>query len=193
MKITSQSTCGTIVHIEDNGRIQIARMTYEKKGRTSIRHIMESGKNGQTILQTLTEGVLKEGAKDRMDFPMSLLSLEPILIEFSNDEKNPGGIHIKTAFPVFVSEDKLRDVEAKDGDNHDELHGPITMVDINDLLYETEGKTVPFHYRVTRSVLVWAATNPKVLDHYYSLIASWIPTSLTDEQRAAIEAYPGKW
>ncbi|MDO8471206.1 MAG: hypothetical protein Q7S49_01200 [bacterium] len=192
MYITSHASCGPIVDISVTGEVRIARMTYQKKGGfPTVRHIMESGKNGQSTLQTLRGGVLKEGAMDRNNFSMRLLS-EPILIEFGKDQKHPGGTHIKVVYPVFVPEEQLRDFEQEDDDDPDEIHGAITMVSAIDLIEETKGNTVPFHYRVTRSVLVWAAVeHPQVFSRYRDLVMSWSRPKLTNEQRVAIQAYPG--
>lgn len=192
MHITSHAACGPIIRIYDNGRLLVARMEYTRRGRTSVRHIMESGKNGETILETLKNGVLKEGAKDRNKFSMNVLSPKPIHIEFGPDQDNPGGTHLKPVFPVSVI-GELRDFVAQDDDSVDETHGPITMVDIEDLILETEGRTIPFHYRVTRKLLLWVARqNSEVFHRYHDFVVNSSPSvGLDDKVRKAIKSYTG--
>ena len=190
MHITSHAVCGPIIRISDNGRLFVARMEYTIYGRTSVRHIMETGKNGETILRTLRNGVLKEGAKDESKFAIDVLSHNPIHVELGADQKHPGGMHAKFVFPVSVT-GELRDFVAQDEDSVNEIHGPITMIDIEDLILETEGKTVPFHYRVTRAVLVWAAKrNLDVFNRYQDfVINSPKLAEFNDEVKEAIRAY----
>lgn len=194
MKITSHAVCAPIVEINPDGSIRIARMTYqiESEGRVSIRHVMEGGKNGQSVLETLREALFEEARGGRI-FPIKMLSSEPVLIECTDDEYNYGGIHLKVAFPAFIPPQYLRAVEAVDKDDSDEVHGPITMVSVEDWMDEAR-RTVPFHIRVTKAVLVWAAAaNPKVLERYYDVIRGFEKRELTDEQKAAIAAYPKRW
>lgn len=193
MHISSHASCGVIVVVEANGTLRLSRMEYTKRGHTSIRHIMETGKNGQTVMDTLREGVLREGANDRGNFSMKILSTDPVHIDFVPDERNKGGTQIKVAFPVFVPEEQLRNIEARDDDDLDELHGPITLVEASNLVRETEGKTVKFHYGATRGAIVWAASNRNVFDRYQRLVTTWNPPELTKEQQEAIMSYHGKW
>ncbi len=195
MLITSHASCGPIVDINvKTGEVRIARMTY-KKGHDypSVRHIMESGKMGQSVLQTLRGGVLKEGAADRKKFSITLLSMDPILVKFGHDQRSPGGTHIKVVYPVFVPEEQLRDIEAEDDDDHDEIHSAITMISAEDLIEETaEGRTVPFHFQATMAVMVWVATeHPMVRPRYSNLLTNWSRPEMTAEQKVALEAYPG--
>lgn len=195
MVITSHAVCAPIVKINPDGSIRIARMTYtDSEGRTSIRHIMESGKNGQSVKKTFYDGVFSEGRDPSSKvFVMKALSLEPVLIELLPDEYHYGDLHLKVAFPVDVPEQYLRRVEAVDQDDPDESHGPIKMVSVEDWLREASG-TVPFHVRVTKAVLIWAATtNPRVLDRYYDVIRGFRKRELTDEQKNALAVYPKGW
>lgn len=196
MIISSHAVCAPIVQVAEDGVIRIARMTYqiESEGRVSIRHVMEGGKNGQSVLETLRDGVFREARDpDSKFFMMKMLLPEPILIEFLNDEYSYGNYHLKVVFPVSVPEWLLRKVEMRDHDDPDEIHGPISMVSLDDWMREAKS-TVPFHVRVTKAVLTWASVaNPKVLYRYYEFIRGWKPKELTDEQKAAIAAYPKRW
>ena len=193
MLITSHAVCAPIVDVREDGVIRIARMTYtDSEGRISIRHIMESGKNGQSVPQTLYDALFDEARGDKI-FPVKILSSEPILTEFIDEEYHYGGTHLKVAFPAYVPEQYLRAVEAVDKDDPDETHGPIKMVAIEDWMREARG-TVPFHIRVTRAVLVWAATNPRVCERYYGTIRYLRGfEELTDDQKNAIATYTKKW
>lgn len=195
LRITSHASCGPIVNINvKTGEVWLGRMTYQKgQDYPSVRHIMESGKDGQSVLQTLRGGVLKEGAADRKKFSITLLSMDPVLVKFGKDQNHPGGTHIKVVYPVSVPEVQLRDFEAEDDDDHDEIHSAITMVSAEDMVEETgQGRTVPFHFAATMAVLVWAAAeHPKVRSRYANLLAGWVKPDLTDEQKAALEVYPG--
>ncbi|MBI2673701.1 MAG: hypothetical protein HYX23_00250 [Candidatus Zambryskibacteria bacterium] len=197
MEITSHSVSTPIVKIDGkSGLLEIARMTYliESEGKTSIRHITEGGKNGQSILETLLNGVFSEARGGRV-FAMKILSPTPILVRCGPDEYHPGGIHLKVAFPVYVPEQCLRTFETVDRDDPDEVLGPLKMVTAEDWLCEIEEKgTVPFHLLATKAVLTWAAVdNPKVCERYFDIIRGWKPKELTDEQRAAVAAYPKRW
>lgn len=198
MRITSHASCGPIVHICADGTVHISRMEYRKNGRVSLRHIMETGKNDQTVSGTLREGVLKEGAKDRENFHIDVLTTEPIHFQFVNDEKTPGGTQMKVVFPVSVPIEELRDISKLDDDNPDEEHGPIQLVEITQLIAETQGEngrynTVPFHFEATLATLSWAAKDQKVLNKYYSFISQWQPHTLNDEERAAVVEYRTRW
>jgi hypothetical protein len=193
MEITSHASCAPIPEINPDGSVRFACMEYIKKGRRSFRHIMETGKNRQSILETLKEGVLKEGAKDRSEFEMHMLSDEPIHFEFVQDEKRPGGHQIKVAFPVWVRPEHLRNFEVKDDDDLDEIHGPFKMYEFTELA-RLERQMIPFHFRVARSALVWAATREKkVLERYYDHIVGWPRTILIGEQKEALSKYSGRW
>src|SRR3990167_3236042 len=102
MLITSHASCGPLVDIGLDGIVRFSCMEYTKNQFTSIRHINETSKNGQTVLETLREGLIKEGAKDRSHFQVEILTDEPVYIEFVADERHPGGTQIKVVFPVYA-------------------------------------------------------------------------------------------
>lgn len=194
MRLTSHATCAPIVDVRPGGILFLSRMEYTYGNSSSIRHIMETGKAGQTVWDTLHEGVLKEGAKDRSNFQATVLTKSPILVDFVVDERNKGGTQLKVAFPVSVPENQLRDYVIPDDDNHGETHGPITLVEVSLLIRETERNTVPFHYRTTRAALNWIASlNEEVAQNYKGLVAPWNPPVLTPLQALAINDYPFKW
>ncbi|MBX4195646.1 hypothetical protein KW796_01665 [Candidatus Parcubacteria bacterium] len=189
MRITSHAVGMVIVEVEQDGMVKCDRMSYAKGGRTSIRHLMETGEVGETVLKTLETGLPHEAARDAVNFSFELLSKKPILIEFGSDQNHQGGTHMKVFFAVRVKGD-LRDFDLMDGD---ERLGPVTMVEIEELVRETDGKTVPVHVRATKAALASVAGNRAVFDRYMDLITKWRSVDLTPEQQAAIDAYPGKW
>lgn len=200
--ITSDSVCVPVVHVREDGQMLIGRMPYTKMrgGRpsTTIRHIMETGKNGYTISETLVEGLRLEGAKHQGRFDFRQLTDRPIHIELVPDQDHPGGWHLKTVWPVFVPEDQLRDYEKPDDDDPDEAHGPIDMLFIRQLIELTDRKTVPFHFRATLAVVRWAAgENLNVFERYEDLLIradrELYPFRLTPEQEQAIAFYPRSW
>lgn len=188
MKITSHAVCVVNVNVREDGVVFMDRMWYTKRGR-SVRHVMETGEEGETVEHTLYVGTLHEMAADASNFRYHLLAPVPVLVEFGPDEKRPGGTHMKVTFAV-TCEGKLRDFDRPDGD---EILGPVTMVEVSDLLRETEGKTVPFHVRSTKAALVTVAGNKKVFDRYRKIILAYNQPELSDEQKTAVEAYPYKW
>ena len=195
MRITSHAVCAPIVKIQPDGTLRLSRMEYtNREGFTTVRHIMETGKNGQTVIETLKEGVFKEGTLDPKNFRFNILTELPIYIDFVSDERNIGGTQMKVVFPISVEDESLlRSVERPDDDNPAEIHGPVTLVEASALIQETERHTIPFHFRATRAAIHWAGIIDKnVLDRYYRLVTDWVPRELTTEQLVGIEEYPKK-
>ncbi|MBX4189404.1 hypothetical protein KW785_02305 [Candidatus Parcubacteria bacterium] len=192
IRITSHAVGVVLNEVLPSGEVRCARMLYEKRGSRTVRHIMETGERGETVRQTL-ESCFHEAARDRGSFRYELTSDEPILVEFGDDQENPGGKHMKVFFGAMVKSGALRDFILPDGD---ETLGPIVMDESSEilrLLRETEGKTVPVHVRATRASILPLAGDRRVFDRYQKLVLSTKPVMLTDEQEAAVAAYPGKW
>ena len=192
MLITSHASCAPIVDIRPDGTVRFSCIEYTKDRFTSIRHINETGKNGQTVLETLREGLLKEGAKDRTKFHVEILTATPIHIEFVADERHPGGAQIKTVFPVYASQDQLRDYAKVDDDNPEEIHGPLKSYEVMHLL-DLGRRHILYHHNATRACLAWAVRDKKVFERYTDFAMGWRREELTEEQKRAIVAYPGRW
>lgn len=194
MVIGSHASCGPIVDINPDGSVRVSRMLYTKNGVQSVRHIMETGKNGDSIEETLKEGLFKEGAKDRSNFAIDILESSPIHFDFVPDEKRPGMVQMKVAIPVFVRADQLRDFEVRDDDDPNESHGPLAMVEAGALLRADGRWMPPFHRNTTLAVLAWASKKDrKVYERYDNYILSWRPKILTEEERHAVNIYTAKW
>jgi|GEM_PF-5198814 len=187
--ITSHAVGVVLTKLNSNGIVQLSRMPYTKRGRTSLRHPMETGEPGETVKQTLNTLMLHEVAQNAAQFEWKLLKSKPILIEFGQDDKNPGGTHMK-AFFLAQPTGELRNRELVDGD---ELLGPVTMPEASELIAETEGKTVAVHVRASKAALKTLAVIPEVHGRYERIIRSFVPAELSEEEIAAIAAYPGKW
>ncbi|MDB5194607.1 MAG: hypothetical protein JWN50_621 [Parcubacteria group bacterium] len=189
IRITSHAV--GIVQIDDSasdGSVLVGRMDYARKGRKSVRHVMETGEPGESVMDTFRSS-LHEAAADQTKFNHEFVTDEPIFCEFGIDEKNEGGTHLKVWFAIRP-QGKLRDYVLPDGD---ETLGPITMVEAIELLKETEGNTVRGHVSATYAALSALAGDRKVFDRYQKQILSWTQPVLTEEQLAAINVYPGKW
>ena len=192
MRITSHAACAPIVEIGSDGSVRFNCMKYTKNKYTTVRHINETCKNGQTVLETLREGLLKEGAKDRTHFEYKVLTLSPIYIEFVADERVLGGTQIKTVFPVYADQEQLRDYASVDDDNVEEIHGPLKSYEAKDLL-NMGPRHILFHRHATKACLAWAAREKKVFERYEDIAMSWRREALSLEQMEAIAAYPGRW
>ena len=192
MLITSHASCAPIVEICLDGTVRFNCMEYTKNQFTSIRHINETGKNSQTVLETLQEGLLKEGAKDRTRFHVKVLTAAPVHIEFVVDERHPGGTQIKTVFPVYAPQDELRDYAKVDDDNPEEIHGPLKSYEVMRLL-GLGPRHILFHHNATKACLAWMAKDRRVFERYTDFAMSWRREELSAEQLRAIAAYPGRW
>lgn len=155
---------------------------------------METGKNGQSVIETLKEGLFKEGAKDRANFAIDILEEDPILFDLVPDEKCVGGLQMKVVIPVFIRADQLRDFEVADDDDPNETHGPLSMIDAGDLL-RYEGLNMPFfHRQATLAVLAWSVKKDiKIYNRYDRFIHNWIPIEHTQEELEAKATYLKKW
>jgi len=190
--ITSHAVGVIIVSLEDAGIVHASRMPYTRKGSTTIRQPMETGELGESIMQSLNVLMLHEVADDAANFEWKLVQTEPILVNFKEDEKNIGGTHVQPFFLAVVTKGKVRsDRSLPDGE---ELLGPITLVEIGALIREIEGRTVPIHVKATKMALVSLAYSiESVHDRYKKIIGILRPQDFTEEELAAIAAYPGKW
>lgn len=190
--ITSHAVGVIIVSLGDAGVVHASRMPYTRRGSTSIRQPMETGEPGESIMQSLNVLMLHEVADDAANFEWKFVQPEPVLVNFKDDEKNPGGTHIQPFFLVRVIKGKIRnDRSIHDGE---ELLGPITLVEIDALIHEIEGRTVPIHVKATKMALVNLAYSiESVHDRYKKVIGILRPQDFTEEELAAIAAYPGKW
>ena len=89
MVITSHAVGAVVIDPpEQNGRVQCAQMQYTMPRTSSFRHMMETGENAETVIETLRNGLLDEIAADKYDFEYELVQNEPILVELSIDQKN---------------------------------------------------------------------------------------------------------
>ncbi len=181
-----------VVLIDDSsadGVVRTSRMPYtDKYGRTSIRHIMETGEKNESVRETFLSS-RHEAAADLNHFDYEEIVDEPIFYEFGEDEKNPGGTHLRVWYMVRPV-GKVRDFVMPDG--KDTL-GPITMIDAAELLKETEGRTVKGHVSATYAALNALAGSPLVFDRYRRQILNWKPIALTEEEMEAVDAYMKKW
>lgn len=197
--ITSHATMGPLLRVTRDGTILTSRMPYEKRGRKSIRQPTETQEviNGkrETVFETLRRGIEHECAKKGSPFTMNPLATRPILTMFDRDEESPGGTHLKTVFPVETTGD-LRDYEITDpSKSGDEILGPVTMVPVEQLLLETEGKTVKFHSLATYALIEFATWIPGVSAKYKSYVEKWrrikaeFNLAPTPEEELAMEIY----
>ncbi|MDB5266426.1 MAG: hypothetical protein JWN89_241 [Parcubacteria group bacterium] len=190
--ITSHSVLITLPRQKPSGELQNDRMPYTRGGSTSIRHPVETGEPGETVrdtLRSLIHEVDKDNGKKDSPFKWRQLSAEPIHMELGPDDKNPDGTHLKVVYPMVILSGTLRDFYLPDGQK--EVLGPITMVEIESLLRETEGKTVPFHYRATLATLAFAAARSELVEsRYRQRLRSWMSKPLTAEESSAIAEYP---
>jgi hypothetical protein len=186
---TSHSVGIVFYEVAQDGHVALSHMPYTKYGRTSIRHPLESGEANESIMDTF-RGCFHEVARDDpKEFRCELLTKEPVLVRFGTCQDHPGGIHIK-AFFVAKALSPLRDYVLPDGD---EILGPITLIEVRELLKRTERRTVPVHVEATKAALVALAGDRKVFDMYRDLIDSFILPEPTFEEEAMIARYSGKW
>lgn len=186
---TSHSTGIVFYDLMEDGRVILSHMPYTKHGRTSIRHPLESGEGKESIMDTFRSCFHEVAKEDPNGFMCELFSKEPALIRFGACQDNPGGVHIK-AFFIAKALSPLRDFVLQDGD---EILGPITLVEVRELLKRTEGRTVPVHVEASKAALVALAGDKKVYERYRDLIDSYVFQEVTPEEEDMIARYPGKW
>lgn len=185
----SSHAVGVVLAEIRNGQLFLTNMEYTKHGRSSIRHIMETGEDGETIMDTLL-GSRHEAAMSEDDFDYELVSKKPILISFGSCQKDPRGTHLKVFF-LARPKGALRNFPIVDGD---ETLGRVDLLaEAGEIMKKTEGKTVKIHYDATVAAVVAYATEPTVFKQFENLILKHRPAELSNEQAAAIAAYPGKW
>jgi hypothetical protein len=186
---TSHSVGIVFYEVAQDGWVALSHMPYTKYGRTSIRHPLESGEANESVMDTFRSCFHEVAKEDPNEFRYELLSKEPILIRFDACQDNPDGIHIK-AFFAAKAISPLRDFILPDGD---EFLGPISLIEVRELLRRTKGNTVPVHIQASRAALVALAGDKKVYDRYRDLIDSFVSPELTPEEEDMIARYPGKW
>jgi hypothetical protein len=191
MLITSHAAGAImVVQQEPNGLLYCAKMSYTNERGVSFRHMMETGENGETVVETLRNGILKELAEDEKDFDYQLMQREPVLIKFSRDEHHSGGIHMKTFFAVKHLKGKFRARDLPDGTAK---LGPVVVEEIAAFIKVNEGKTAPIHVEASRAALVALAADKAVFEKYEKIIFGYELAPLNAEEQAAIDAYPCKW
>ncbi len=169
---------------------------YTRYGRTSRRHIMETGENGEGVMRTIERALDDEISEEPGSATLELKDEKPFLIKLMPDERNPGKKHLKAFFFVNVTGQR-RTVPKKDGD--EEL-GPMVDVEAGELLAMMEDQvtgrclTVPIHLDATKAAIrVLANKHPEVSFYYMKLLAS-LPEEvpLSEDEWEAIRAY-NKW
>ncbi len=115
--LTSHAVGAIVLSLDDDGVVRVSRMSYTRKGSTSIRQPVETGEPGESIMQSLNVLMLHEVADDAANFEWKLVQPEPVLVNFKDDEKNPSGTHIQPFFLVRVIKGKVRsDRSIRDGE-----------------------------------------------------------------------------
>ncbi len=181
--IISFAVCAVIVDVRPDGTVFVDRMIYTKEGRSSVRHLMETGEKGESVMDTLATGLTHEAARNAADFSFKLLSPDPIHYALGPDDKDPNGQHLKICYAVKAKGD-LRNFNLPDGN---ETLGPITMVEIKKLIEETEGRTVPFHVQASKAVLQALAMNKSVFDRYQREIVIWEARTLSSAHDVEVD------
>lgn len=204
VRITSHAVSVVICRVAESGTVQFAVMTYTRKGRITLRNPMETGCNGERVLRAPeAEGGEKkalstldrlkgEVAADKENFDFVLLAERPIYCEFSRDERNQGGTHLKMFFAAEAV-GKLRDYEIVERDlnkGREEVLGPIMWLEAGEVVRRMEGKEgIQSHLFATYGAMSFLARDPVVFERYYELLRYSTLPSLTPEQEEALEAY----
>lgn len=176
-----------VVLVDDSsadGCVLVDRMSYTKRGRSSTRHVMETGEPGESVRETLHSSY-HEMAKTPSEFDLELVVEEPIYYSVASDEQHPGSMHLQVWF-LARPKGMLRDFVLPDGD---ETLGPITMVEAESLLKETEGRTVRNHVSATYAALDVLAGERKIFDRYQKLVMGWRRQEFSAELQAAVDEY----
>lgn len=188
-RITSHMAGMVIVELKEDGTVFFWVMTYTKNGRTTIRHAAETGDElDQGVEDTVSRGARDEIAKDPTKFKIRIGDLRPVFAQLGEDEKHPGGKHLKAFFLVAV-EGELRDFEKQDGD---ETLGPMRRIEAREFVEGKAGKSIFTHLSAAIGALERLAVNRRVYDKYVDLILKRQPPELAEEEKVALEAYLGR-
>ncbi len=192
MAITSHATGAVIVRGLPDGTVLCVRMKYANHRGWSFRHMMETGENGETVLETLRNGLLDEIVEDKNALEYRLVKPEPIVVEFGPDQNHYGGLHMKTFFLVELVGGGLRTKPINDGK---EVLDPPEYVEAEHLLKSTEGKTTPIHWRSTFAAIKSLSVDKLVFQKYENLLLDHGRGSviLSTSEREMILAYPKRW
>lgn len=148
-EITSFAVTASFIDIFPDGAVSMMAMWYISKldGRASMRHGTEKRNNGETVMMTLKRLIMEEIAGGKKgDFRYTPLSPKPINLALMNDEKHPGGLHLKVAYALKKTAGEFR---TRTHHDDDEDVYPPKMYEIRELIGLTGRKTPKFHFGTT--------------------------------------------
>lgn len=176
-----------------DGGVEIARHTYTKNNWTSLRVPFGTGAENEPVLITFRRECLQECGQNNPFFEADILDEIPQYVEYCDDQKRPGGLHVKFFFAATVIAGSLRDTNMLDGD---ELLGPIEYDEVENILHGTRDlKLIRSHrFAIMKTLAILAGKYKKVMNRYEDLlyqIAEEIPPDPTTEETEKLLAYMG--
>lgn len=193
--IVSMSAQYLLPKMSDSNRILVAVMAYTKgygtrKARTNTRIPVETKESDETIQKALWRGMMDEVAKDKTRFEFEIGPW--FFAELLPDEEIPDALHLKIAYEVVRWNGRLRDFAQLDTQDRDEYHGPIEIVEVDELLTNSgnrqqllysHGKTIASYVRRQANMseeIAWV---------YRDVLGLYPSDELNEEEVQAIEDY----
>lgn len=192
MEIVSHS-CGAVIPRFGQEGLEILQMDYVQKRHTTRRHMMETGETGESVLETLQNG-LRDEISDGTKFVYRLLDDEPCFVKFGKDDGGKG-YHLKVFFLVSF-EGAMRQSVKEDRNSNGTVDrlDPPRFVDLEELLKLKWSRTTATHLSATYGALNLLAKDPRFFARYPDIVFNLSARKeLTPHQLQAIADYDHSW
>lgn len=192
MEIVSHS-CGAVIPRFGKEGLEILQMDYVQKRHTTRRHMMETGETGESVLETLQNG-LRDEISDGTEFVYRFLEDEPCFVKFGKDDGGKG-YHLKVFFLVSFEGAMRQSVkEDVNSDGTVDRIGPPQFMELKELLHFGKAGTTATHYGATYGALNLLAKNPRFFARYPDIVFKLSARKeLAPYQLQAIADYSHSW